>query len=258
MRNSTLDTQISRKLFHRLATARSSGMPVSADARYPRSFRDVLGARMAYVEVGSGDPIVFLHGNPTSSYLWRNVMPHLEGLGRLIAPDLIGMGDSAKLPDSGPDRYTFAEHRRYLDALLEGLGVDAAVTFVVHAWGSALGFDWANRHRDAVKGLAYMEAIIRPVTWDDWPGPARRVFEGFRSPAGEHMVLDDNVFVERVLPASVLRGLTEEEVDVYPRPILIPRADRPPTLTWPREIPIDNQPAEVAAIVAGYAESPAA
>ncbi len=229
-------------------------MPVSADARYPRSFRDVLGARMAYVEVGSGDPIVFLHGNPTSSYLWRNVMPHLEGLGRLIAPDLIGMGDSAKLPDSGPDRYTFAEHRRYLDALLEGLGVDAAVTFVVHDWGSALGFDWANRHRDAVKGLAYMEAIIRPVTWDDWPGPARRVFEGFRSPAGEHMVLDDNVFVERVLPASVLRGLTEEEMDVYRRPFLIPGEDRRPTLTWPREIPIDNEPAEVAAIVAGYAE----
>ncbi len=229
-------------------------MPLSADARYPKSFRDALGAQMAYVEVGGGDPIVFLHGNPTSSYLWRNVMPHLEGLGRLIAPDLIGMGDSAKLPDSGPDRYTFAEHRRYLDALLEGLGVDAAVTFVVHDWGSALGFDWANRHRDAVKGLAYMEAIIRPVTWDDWPGPARRVFEGFRSPAGEHMVLDDNVFVERVLPASVLRGLTEEEMDVYRRPFLIPGEDRRPTLTWPREIPIDNEPAEVAAIVAGYAE----
>ena len=209
---------------------------------------------MAYIEVGSGDPIVFLHGNPTSSYLWRNVMPHLEGLGRLIAPDLIGMGDSAKLPDSGPGRYTFAEHRRYLDALLAALAVDAGVTLVVHDWGSALGFDWANRHRDAIKGIAYMEAIVRPITWDDWPAASRGVFEGFRSPAGEQMVLDNNVFVERVLPGSVLRGLTEEEMDVYRRPFLVPGEDRRPTLTWPRQIPIDNEPAEVAAVVAGYAD----
>ena len=229
-------------------------MPVSADPRYPKSFRDVLGARLAYLEVGSGDPIVFLHGNPTSSYLWRNVMPHLEGLGRLIAPDLIGMGDSAKLPGSGPGRYTFAEHRRYLDALLERLGVDAGVTLVVHDWGSALGFDWANRHRRAVKGIAYMEAIVRPVTWEEWPAAGRRVFEGFRSPAGEHMVLDDNVFVERVLPASVLRGLTEQEMAVYRRPFLRPGEDRRPTLTWPRQIPIDNEPAEIAAVVSGYAD----
>ncbi len=229
-------------------------MPVSADPRYPKSFRDVLGARMAYVDVGSGDPIVFLHGNPTSSYLWRNVMPHVEGLGRLIAPDLIGMGDSAKLPDSGPGRYTFAEHRRYLDALLDGLGVDAAVTLVVHDWGSALGFDWASRHRRAVKGIAYMEAIVRPITWAEWPAAGRRAFEGFRSPAGEHMVLDDNVFVERVLPGSVLRGLTEQEMDVYRRPFLRPGEDRRPTLTWPRQIPIDNEPAEVAAVVSGYAD----
>lgn len=229
-------------------------MPVSADPRYPRSFRDVLGAQMAYIEVGSGDPIVFLHGNPTSSYLWRNVMPHLEGLGRLIAPDLIGMGDSAKLPDSGPGRYTFAEHRLYLDALLERLGVNAAVTLVVHDWGSALGFDWANRHRRAVKGIAYMEAIVRPITWAEWPAAGRRAFEGFRSPAGEHMVLDDNVFVERVLPASVLRGLTEQEMEVYRRPFLRPGEDRRPTLTWPRQIPIDNEPAEVAAVVSGYAD----
>jgi len=229
-------------------------MPISADPRYPKSFREVLGARMAYIEMGSGDPIVFLHGNPTSSYLWRNVMPHLEGLGRLIAPDLIGMGDSAKLPDSGPGRYTFAEHRRYLDALLAALAVDAGVTLVVHDWGSALGFDWANRHRGAIKGIAYMEAIVRPITWDDWPAAGRRVFQGFRSPAGEHMVLDDNVFVERVLPGSVLRGLTEEEMDVYRRPFLTPGEDRRPTLTWPRQIPIDNEPAEVTAVVDGYAD----
>lgn len=229
-------------------------MPLFADPRYPKSFRDVLGARLAYIEVGDGDPIVFLHGNPTSSYLWRNVMPHLEGLGRLIAPDLIGMGDSAKLPDSRPGRYTFAEHRRYLDALFAALDVDAGVTLVIHDWGSALGFDWANRHRDAIKGIAYMEAIVRPITWDDWPVAGRRVFEGFRSPAGEHMALDDNVFVERVLPGSVLRGLTEEEMDVYRRPFLVPGEDRRPTLTWPRQIPIDNEPAEVAAVVAGYAD----
>ena len=163
------------------------------------------------------------------------------------------MGDSAKLPDSGPGRYTFAEHRRYLDALLEGLGVDAAVTLVVHDWGSALGFDWANRHRRAVKGIAYMEAIVRPITWEEWPAAGRRAFEGFRSPAGERMVLDDNVFVERVLPGSVLRGLTEQEMDVYRRPFLRPGEDRRPTLTWPRQIPIDNEPAEVAAVVSGYA-----
>jgi len=229
-------------------------MPITADPRYPKSFREVLGALMAYIEVGSGDPIVFLHGNPTSSYLWRNVMPHLEGLGRLIAPDLIGMGDSAKLPDSGPGRYTFAEHRRYLDALLAALAVDAGVTLVVHDWGSALGFDWANRHRGAIKGIAYMEAIVRPITWDDWPAAGRRVFQGLRSPAGEHMVLDDNVFVERVLPGSVLRGLTEEEMDVYRRPFLTPGEDRRPTLTWPRQIPIDNEPAEVTAVVDGYAD----
>jgi haloalkane dehalogenase len=132
--------------------------------RYPKQFAEVLGRRMAYVEAGGGDPVVFLHGNPTSSYLWRNVMPHVEALGRCIAPDLIGMGDSDKLPGSGPGSYRFAEHRRYLDALLDALGVEERVTFVVHDWGSALGFDWGNRHREAVRGLAYMEAIVRPLT----------------------------------------------------------------------------------------------
>lgn len=159
-------------------------MPISAETSYTKKYRDVLGSRMAYVDHGTGDPIVFLHGNPTSSYLWRNVMPHLEGLGRLIAPDLIGMGDSSKLPDSGPDRYTFVEHRRYLNALLSDISVEKSVTLVVHDWGSALGFDWANRHRESIIGLAYMEAIVRPLTWDDWPDAARSVFQGFRSPPG--------------------------------------------------------------------------
>src|SRR5215475_3202269 len=180
---------------------------------YQKKRRRVLGSEMAYVEVGEGDPIVLLHGNPTSSYLWRNVLPHLEPLGRCIAPDLIGMGDSDKLPDSGPGSYRFVEHRRYLDALLEAVDVRERATLVVHDWGSALGFDWANRHRAAVKGIAYMEAIVRPQGWDHWDqlGPGLRpVLQALRSEAGEAMVLQDNYFVERVLPAGVLRPLSGE------------------------------------------------
>ncbi len=225
---------------------------ISADERYEKRRAEVLGSSMAYVEVGSGDPIVFLHGNPTSSYLWRNVIPHLEGHGRCIAPDLIGMGDSAKLEPSGPDRYRFVEHRAHLNALLEALGVDANVTIVCHDWGSALGFDWAHRHPDAVKGIAYMEAIVKPLRWDDWPEVARGIFQGFRSPTGEAMVLEKNVFVERVLPSSVLRGLTDTEMAIYRRPFAEPGEGRRPTLTWPREIPIDGEPADVCGIVAGY------
>ena len=228
-------------------------MPISAAFPFEKQYATVEGRRMAYVDVGEGDPIVFLHGNPTSSYLWRNVIPHLTGLGRCIAPDLIGMGDSEKLDDPGPDRYTFVEHRRHLDALLAGLGVTDRATFVIHDWGSALGFDWANRHRDAVAGLAYMEAVVRPITWDEFPAAGRRVFEGFRSPAGDEMVLEKNVFVERVLPGSVLRPLTEEEMEVYRRPFLQSGESRRPTLTWPRQIPIDGEPADVTAIVADYA-----
>ena len=214
----------------------------------------VHGRSMAYVEAGRGDPIVFLHGNPTSSYLWRNVMPHLEALGRCIAPDLIGMGDSQKLPDSGPDSYHFVEHRRYLDALLDALGVRERVTVVGHDWGSALGFDWANRHRQRVKGIGYMEAIVRPLAWAEWPESIQKLFRGFRSEAGDEMVLHKNVFVERVLPGSVLRGLTDEEMAVYRRPYLEPGEARRPTLTWPRQIPLDGEPAEVVDIVQSYAD----
>jgi haloalkane dehalogenase len=207
---------------------------------------------MAYVEVGEGDPIVFLHGNPTSSYLWRNVIPHLEGLGRCIAPDLIGMGDSAKLPNSGPGSYTFVEHRRYLDALFDALGVHERVTLVVHDWGSALGFDWANRHRDAVQGIAYMEAIVRPRSWDMFPPDARPLFQALRSEAGEALILEHNAFVEQILPRSMLRPLTEEEMAAYRRPFAEPGEGRRPTLTWPRQIPIDGEPADVTAIVSSY------
>lgn len=176
---------------------------------------DVNGQSMAYVERGEGDPIVFLHGNPTSSYLWRNVMPHVEGKGQIIAPDLIGMGDSVKLPDSGPNRYTFVEHRSYLDGLLESLSVTENVTLVIHDWGSALGFDWARRHEGAVRGICYMEAIMRPITWDEFPEPARPVFQLFRSPGGEDAVLENNVFVEQVLPSSIKRTLSNEEMAEY-------------------------------------------
>ena len=170
---------------------------------WPKKNVSVNGKTMAYVEMGVGDPIVFQHGNPTSSYLWRNVMPHLQDQGRCIAIDLIGMGDSDKLEASGPERYTFEEHRHYLDGALEALGVSHNVTWVIHDWGSALGFDWSNRHRDAVVGIAYMEGIVRPVNWEEWPEAARAVFQGLRSPAGEEMILEKNVFVERVLPGSV-------------------------------------------------------
>ena len=214
----------------------------------------VKGKTMSYVEMGEGDPIIFQHGNPTSSYLWRNVMPHLQDQGRCIAIDLIGMGDSDKLDNPDASSYTFVQHREYLDGALEALGVERDVTLVIHDWGSALGFDWANRHRDAVKGIAYMEGIVRPVSWQEWPEAARGVFQGFRSSAGEEMVLDKNTFVERVLPGSVLRDLSEEEMAVYRRPFQNSGEDRRPTLTWPRQIPIDGTPVDVVEIVQAYAD----
>ena len=219
---------------------------------HPKQRIEVRGRTMAYVELGSGDPVVFLHGNPTSSYLWRNVMAPLEGRGRLIAPDLIGMGDSDKLEDSGPERYRLVEHRDYLDGFLEALGVRDRVVLVVHDWGSALGFDWARRHPEAVRGIAYMEGILRPIAWEEFPEPVRPVFQGFRSPAGEKLVLENNIFVEQVLPGAILRDLTEEEMTVYRRPYLEPGESRRPTLTWPRQIPIEGEPAEVVEIVEAY------
>ena len=212
------------------------------------------GKRMAYHEAGSGDrTVVFLHGNPTSSYLWRNIVPHVSGQARCIAPDLIGQGDSDKLDDTGPDSYRFVEHRRYLDGLLAQLDIGDHVVFVIHDWGSALGFDWANRHRDRVAGIAFMEAIVRPVTWEEWPDAATKIFQGFRSDAGEEMVIGKNLFVEAVLPGSIIRPLTQEEHDEYRRPFVEPEHRRP-TLTWPRQIPIEGQPADVTDIVQSYAD----
>ena len=209
---------------------------------------------MSYIDEGEGDAIIFQHGNPTSSYLWRNVMPHLEGQGRLIACDLIGMGDSEKLKNSGPDSYNYFEHRDFLFTLLEELNIGKQVVFVIHDWGSALGFDWSFQNQDRVQGIAYMEGIVKPVTWDEWPENATKVFQGFRSEAGESMVLDKNIFVERVLPSSIMRELSEEEMDEYRRPFLNPGEDRRPTLSWPRQIPIQGEPKEVVEVVENYSK----
>ena len=221
---------------------------IPADDPYERRRVRVLDGEMAYVDTGGGDPIVFLHGNPTSSYLWRNIIPHVTGRRRGLAPDLIGMGASGRPGGS----YRLADHARYLDAWFDALGLARDVTLVVHDWGSALGFDWAARHPERVKALVYMEAIVRPVTWAEWPSSARGIFQAMRSPAGEAVILDKNVFVERILPASVLRPLGEAEMSAYRRPWLEPGETRRPMLTWPREIPIDGQPADVVAIVERY------
>ncbi len=217
-----------------------------------KHFTQVKDRRMAYIDEGDGDPIVFQHGNPTSSYLWRNVMPACQGRGRLVACDLIGMGDSDKLPDSGPERYTYAEQRDYLFALWEALGIRDRVTLVLHDWGSALGFEWASLHPDAVKAIVYMEAIVAPMAWAQFPEDARGIFQGFRSDAGEELVLDKNLFVEAVLPSAMIRQLTRTEHDEYRRPFLNAGEDRRPTLTWPRQIPLDGEPREVVQVVEDY------
>ncbi len=252
-------------------------MPISATPYRERRFATVNGRRMAYIDAGVGDTIVFQHGNPTSSYLWRNIMPYCEGLGRLIACDLIGMGRSDKLPDSGPEHYSYHEQRDYLFALWEQLNLGDKVIVVLHDWGSLLGFDWtrqhpdrvqgiaymeaivqpitwadfpedARSHPDRVQGIAYMEAIVQPITWADWPEDARSIFQGFRSNDGEMMVLEKNLFVESVLPGAILRKLSDEEMATYRTPFVNAGEDRRPTLTWPRQIPIEGEPQEVARV----------
>lgn len=225
---------------------------VSAAMPFDKKVQEVDGKRIAYIEEGSGDPIVLLHGNPTSSYLWRNVIPELTGRGRVIAPDLIGHGDSEKLPAAdGPGRYTFGVAYEYVDGLLQAIGADAGVTFVLHDWGTALGFHWAHQHPHAVRGIAYMEGIVCPVEWEDWPESARGIFQGFRSPKGEELCLERNMFVEAVLPGAVLRELGEEEMAHYRAPFATPH-DRQPTLNWPRQIPIEGEPPEMVALVESY------
>ncbi len=216
---------------------------------YRKSYSTVFDRKMAYIATGSGDPIIFLHGNPTSSFLWRNILPHVEPCGRCIAPDLIGMGDSEKLPDSGPGSYTFVEHRHYLDGLLERLGVERSAVLVGHDWGSVLAFDWARRHPDAVRGLAYMEALVQPVSWDQWSPGTRAFIQRVRSAEGERLILDENRFVEWLLPQRVLRTLTDAEMNEYRRPFREAGEARRPMLTWPRQLPIEGEPADVVDIV---------
>lgn len=227
---------------------------VGAEPYAQLRFRDINGKRMAYIDEGEGDAIVFQHGNPTSSYLWRNVMPYLEGLGRLVACDLIGMGDSQKLSPSGPDRYHYGEHRDFLFALWDALALGDRVVLVLHDWGSALGFDWGNQHRDRVQGIVHMEAIAAPMTPADFPEGVDGAFEGLRSAEGERIVLEHNMFVEGMLPGAIQRELTAEEMDHYRRPFRDPGEDRRPTLSWPRNLPIDDEPADVVAIVNEYAK----
>ena len=206
---------------------------------------------MSYIDAGVGEPIVFLHGNPTSSYLWRNIIPHLEGSGRCLAPDLLGMGGTDKSPTSS---YRFIDHRRYLDAWFEAMDLEANVTLVLHDWGSALGFDWANRNQERIKGIVYMEAIVQPLTWEMWPEPSRSIFQGMRGVTGEEMILERNLFIERILPGSILRELSVEEMNIYRKPYVDVGESRLPTLAWPREIPIDGVPEDVHDIVGDYAD----
>ncbi len=224
--------------------------PISAADAYERHRIAFLETEISYVDTGAGEPVVFLHGNPTSSYLWRNVIPHVEGLGRCLAPDLVGMGDSGAAPDGS---YRFVDHARYLDAWFEALGL-TNVTLVVHDWGSALGFYWAYRHPERMRGIAYMEAVVRPLTWEEWRDESRQIFQDLRSEAGEEMVLEKNLFIEGILPSAVLRDLTEEEMNVYRRPYLEPGESRRPTLTWPRELPINGEPEDVVSIVDDYSK----
>ncbi|MEM9422026.1 MAG: haloalkane dehalogenase [Pseudomonadota bacterium] len=227
---------------------------ISAAMEYKKKYQDVDGKTIAYVESGVGDPIVLLHGNPTSSYLWRNVIPELENQGRVIAPDLIGQGDSDKLPvEAGPQRYSFATAYKYLDTLLHSIDAGTNVTLVIHDWGSALGFYWAQQHPESVRGIAYMEGIVCPLDWEDWPEDARGIFQGFRSLKGEDLILDRNLFIEAVLPGSVIRELGEEEMRHYRAPF-IQREDRQPMLNWPRQIPLAGEPEDMVELVAEYGQ----
>ena len=218
-----------------------------------KKYIDVLGKQIAYVEMGEGDPIIFQHGNPTSSYLWRNIMPQLQSLGRCIAMDLIGMGDSEKLEDKGNMTYSYDTHKKYFDGFLDAIGVESNATLVIHDWGSALGFDWANDYPQRVKAICYMEGIVQSMEWEDWNEDAKGIFQGFRSPAGEEMILEKNLFIEAVLPGSILRKLSDAEMNEYRRPFNDKKSRRP-TLDWPRQIPLENDPQEICRIVDSYSQ----
>jgi haloalkane dehalogenase len=246
-----MNQSFSRREFLQLSMSTLVG-PAEAMPRAPvKKFKTIYGSRMACVEAGQGDPIVFLHGNPTSSHLWRNIIPHVEMLGRCLAPDLIGMGDSDKLTPGGPDRYSFVEHRRYLDKLLVELGVKKNVVLVVHDWGSALGFDWARRNERAVQGIAHMEAFVVAQTAQNTPKFALDFFRFFQTPEGERAVLEQNHFVENVL-LKQFPHMSEADQAAYRKPYITPGESRRPTLSWPRQAPIDGAPAETHAVFVQY------
>ena len=222
-----------------------------SDTELEKKSIEVLGRNMTYVERGEGSPIIFQHGNPTSSYLWRNIIPHLEDWGRCIAIDLIGMGDSDKLDDEGENTYSYHVHKKYFNACLSELEIKNDITFVIHDWGSALGFDWAYENQNSIKGICYMEGIVKTISWEDWPKNGKSIFQGFRSDDGEDLILKKNLFIEAVLPGAVIRDLSETEMNVYRRPFL-KEIERRPTLDWPRQIPIEHEPQEVYKIVEDY------
>tara|TARA_B100001093_G_scaffold67556_1_gene57637 strand:- start:1170 stop:2033 length:864 start_codon:yes stop_codon:yes gene_type:complete len=210
-----------------------------------KKYKEILGKKMAYIEYGKGDSIVFLHGNPASSYLWRNITPHVEGLGRIIVPDLIGMGDSEKLDGIDNPDYKYHGQYKYLSTLLDELDLGDDIHLVIHDWGSAMGFQYARENSDRIKSISFMEAIVMPLQWEQWPENARNIFQLMRSKAGEEIVLEKNVFVERILLNDSANGFSEEEKAEYIRPFINPGEDRRPTLTWPRQIPIEGEPSEV-------------
>ncbi len=213
--------------------------------KYTKKYKDIKKSKMAFIDEGSGDTFLFLHGNPTSSFLWRNIAPHVEDIGRIVIPDLIGMGDSDKLEGVDNPGYKYHGQYSYLTALMDELDLGDNIHLIIHDWGSAMGFQFARENKDRIKSITYMEAIVMPLTWDQWPDPATKIFGLFRSEAGEELVLEKNFFVERILLADSSTGYTEEEKSEYIRPFINPGEDRRPTLTWPRQIPLDGEPSEV-------------
>ena len=222
--------------------------------KYDKKFTDVNGKQMAYIDEGTGDTVLFLHGNPTSSYLWRNIAPHVEKTNRIVIPDLIGMGDSDKLDGENNPGYKYHGQYEYLTALMDKLNLGDSIHLVIHDWGSAMGFQFARENPNRVKSITYMEAIVMPLTWDQWPDAATKIFGLFRSEAGEELVLEKNFFVERILLGDSVSGYSDEEKEEYIRPFINSGEDRRPTLTWPRQIPLDGEPAEVVQEVAKNAD----
>ena len=222
--------------------------------KYKKKYIQVKNKSMAYVDEGEGNTFLFLHGNPTSSFLWRNIAPHVEDIGRVVIPDLIGMGDSEKLDGVDNEGYKYHGQYGYLTELLDNLDLGNNIHLIIHDWGSAMGFQFARENSERVKSITYMEAIVMPLTWEQWPDAATKIFQLFRSDAGEELVLEKNFFVERILLADSATGYTDEEKAEYIRPFFNEGEDRRPTLTWPRQIPLDGEPNEVVEEVRKNAE----